>query len=129
MRNAVARTIFGFHLFVVVDPELWMGSIAMDKLGHTAIGFSKSSSTTHPGLGYTGRIPSDPLGALETTATIFTGAGSQTGGTANGANRWGDYSSLVLDPADDCTFWYVNQYIPSNGSFNFHTRLASFKFS
>jgi hypothetical protein len=34
----------------------------------------------------------------------------------------------VLDPANDCTFWYVNQYIPSNGSFNFHTRLASFRF-
>jgi len=108
--------------------SLWMGSIAMDKVGDIAVGFSKSSSTTHPGIGYTGRTPSDPAGTLESMATIFTGAGSQTGGTSNGGDRWGDYSSLVLDPSNDCTFWYVNQYIPSNGSFNLHTRLASFKF-
>ena len=121
-------SMFQRGTFGAGSTSLWMGSIAMDKVGDIAVGFSKSSSTTHPGLGYTGRIPSDPLGTLETAATIFTGGGSQTGGTANGANRWGDYSSLVLDPTNDCTFWYVNQYIPTNGSFNFHTRLASFKF-
>jgi len=105
-----------------------MGSIAMDKVGDIAVGFSKSSSTTHPGVGYTGRTPSDPAGTLESMASIITGGGSQTGGAINGANRWGDYSALVLDPSNDCTFWYVNQYLASNGSFNFHTRLASFKF-
>ena len=120
--------VFQKGTFGAGSTSLWMGSIAMDKAGDIAVGFSKSSSTTHPGLAITGRIPSDPLGTLESAATIFTGAGSQTGGTANGGNRWGDYSSLVLDPANDCTFWYVNQYIPSNGSFNFHTRLTSFKF-
>ncbi len=65
---------------------------------------------------------------MESIANIFTGKGSQTGGTANGSNRWGDYSGLAIDPSNDCTFWYVNEYIPSNGSFNFHTRIASFKF-
>jgi hypothetical protein len=121
-------SLFQAGTFGAGSTSLWMGSIAMDKAGDIAVGFSKSSSTTHPGLAFTGRILSDPLGTLEAAATIFTGAGSQTGGSANGANRWGDYSSLVLDPANDCTFWYVNQYIPSNGSFNFHTRLASFRF-
>lgn len=121
-------TMFQKGTFGAGSTSLWIGSIAMDKAGDIAVGFSKSSSTTHPGIGYTGRTPSDPLGSFETAATIFTGAGSQTGGTKNGGNRWGDYSSLVLDPVDDCTFWYVNQYIPSSGSFNFHTRLASFKF-
>jgi len=121
-------SVFQKGTFGAGSTSLWMGSIAMDKVGDIAVGFSKSSSTTHPGLGFTGRVPSDPLGTLESAATIFTGAGSQTGGAANGANRWGDYSSMVLDPSNDCTFWYVNQYIPSNGSFNFHTRLASFKF-
>ncbi len=56
--------------------------------------------------------------------TIFTGAGSQTGGLT----RWGDYSEMSVDPADDCTFWYVNEYLPANGSFNWHTRIGSFKF-
>jgi hypothetical protein len=118
-------SVFQTGTFGAGSTSLWMGSIAMDKVGDIAVGFSKSSSTTHPGLAFTGRVPSDPLGTLESAATIFTGAGSQIG---NGANRWGDYNSMVLDPSNDCTFWYVNQYIPSNGTFNFHTRLASFKF-
>lgn len=119
-------SVFQQGTFGAGSVSLWMGSIAMDKIGEMAMGFSQSSSTTHPGIGYTGRVLTDPLNTMEAAATIFTGAGSQTG--SSGANRWGDYSSLVLDPADDCTFWYVNQYIPANGVFNFHTRLASFKF-
>src|SRR5439155_3664003 len=56
---------------------------------------------------------------------ILTGGGSQNGGLS----RWGDYTSLSVDPSDDCTFWYTNEYIPSNGSFNWRTRIGSFKFS
>ena len=108
--------------------SLWMGSIAMDKVGDMALGFSESSSAIHPKIAYTGRVPSDALGTMEGIATIFSGAGSQTGGTQNGGSRWGDYSSMAIDPSNDCTFWYVNEYIPSNGLFNFHTRIASFKF-
>src|SRR2546430_8987650 len=100
-----------------------MPSIGMDKLGNIALGFSKSSGTTHPGLGYTGRIPSDPIGSMESAANIVVGAGSQTGNLS----RWGDYSSMSIDPADGCTFWYANEYIPSNGSFNWRTRIGTFK--
>jgi len=63
---------------------------------------------------------------MESPATIFTAKGSATD-----ANRWGDYSSMVIDPSDDCTFWYVNQYIPKTmpkSAITFHTRLASLKF-
>jgi hypothetical protein len=108
--------------------SLWMGSIAMDKLGDIALGFSESSSTLHPSIAFAGRVATDPAGTMESIANIFTGKGSQTGGMANGSNRWGDYSGLAIDPSNDCTFWYVNEYIPSNGSFNFHTRIASFNF-
>ena len=108
--------------------SLWMGSIAMDKVGDLALGFSESSSTIHPSIAFTGRRPSDPLGTMEGITVIFAGNGSQTGGTVNGGNRWGDYSGMAIDPSTDCTFWYVNEYIPSNGNFNFHTRIASFKF-
>ena len=117
--------IFQQGTFSISGLALWMPSIGMDKLGDIALGFSKSSGTTHPGLGYTGRIPSDPLGSMESAANIFVGAGSQTGGLS----RWGDYSSMSIDPSDNCTFWYTNEYIPSNGSFNWRTRLASFKFT
>ena len=102
----------------------WMGSIAMDKAGNMALGYSVSSSSQHPAVRYTGRVPSDPLGTMEAETSIIEGPGSQTGGLT----RWGDYSSMSVDPSDDCTFWYSNEYLPSNGSFNWHTRIASFKF-
>jgi hypothetical protein len=105
----------------------WMGSIAMDHNGDMALGFSVSSASRHPGIAYTGRLAGDPAGTMpQGESTVFTGAGSQFG--SNGANRWGDYTEMTVDPADDCTFWYVNEYIPANGNFNWHTRVASFKF-
>ena len=102
----------------------WMGSIAMDKAGDIAVGYSVSSRTIHPAIRYAGRVPTDAPNTLEAEATIFQGNGSQTGGL----NRWGDYSGMSIDPIDDCTFWYTTEYIPSNGKFNWHTRIASFKF-
>jgi hypothetical protein len=108
------------------DPTYrWMGSAAMDKMGNIAIGYSASSSTSVPSIRYTGRETGDPLNTLQTEQIIYSGGGSQTGGLS----RWGDYSAMRIDPSDDCTFWYTNEYIPSNGSFNWRTRIASFKFN
>ncbi len=102
----------------------WMGSIAMDASGDIGLGYSISSSSTHPGIRYTGRQVTDPLSTLQAETVVLDGAGSQTGGLS----RWGDYSAIAVDPVDDCTFWYTNQYIPANGSFNWRTRIVSFKF-
>lgn len=102
----------------------WMPSIAMDKSGDIAVGYSASSGSVFPSIRYTGRIPGDTLGTLETENSILTGTASQT----NGLGRWGDYSAMSIDPVDDCTFYYTNQYQPSNGSFNWATQIASFKF-
>src|SRR5438132_6074450 len=103
----------------------WMGSAAMDQQGNLAVGYSASSSSINPQIRYSGRLFNDPLNTLtQTEATLFAGAGSQTGSL----NRWGDYSDLTVDPIDDCTFWYTQEYIPSNGSFNWRTRIGSFKF-
>ena len=105
--------------------ERWMGSIAMNGDGDIALGYSVSSTTIHPEIRYTGRQDGDPLGTMTITeGTIFAGGGSQTGGLS----RWGDYSHMSVDPTDDHTFWYSNEYIPSNGSFNWNTRIASFYF-
>ena len=107
----------------------WMGSIGMDKSGDVALGYSTSSSSLHPGIAYSGRLASDPAGTMpQGETTLFTGGGSQIPSFGNPGNRWGDYSGMSIDPSDDCTFWYVNQYIPSNGDFNWHTRVGSFKF-
>jgi hypothetical protein len=105
----------------------WMGSVAMDASGDMALGFSISSSSLHPGIHYTGRLASDALNSMpQGEASIIDGAGSQTG---QNLSRWGDYSAMTVDPADGCTFWYTNEYIPSNGAFNWKTRIGSFKFS
>jgi hypothetical protein len=118
-------SVFQQGTFVVSGKATWMPSIGMDKMGNIALGFSQSSSTTHPGIAYTGRAPTDPAGTMQSAFTVITGGGSQTGGLS----RWGDYSSMSIDPQDDCTFWYANEYIPSNGNFNWHTRLNSFRFA
>lgn len=102
----------------------WMGSIAMDRVGNIAVGYSVSGSTTYPSIRYAGRVPSDPPGTLQTENSITAGGGSQTGGLS----RWGDYSSMSIDPVDDCTFWYTTEYLKSSGSFNWSTTIASFRF-
>src|SRR5262249_10279900 len=102
----------------------WMGSIAMDQAGDMALGYSVSSSTVNPSIRFTGRAPTDPVNTMETETSIVAGSGSQTGNLT----RWGDYSSISVDPVDDCTFWYTTEYIKANGSFNWSTRIANFKF-
>ncbi|MFF4607248.1 hypothetical protein ACFY12_31500 [Streptomyces sp. NPDC001339] len=100
----------------------WMGSMAEDQAGNIALGYSQSSSTAHPAIRYTGRLADDTSGVMtQGELTAITGSGSQTG-----SQRWGDYSSMAVDPEDDCTFWYTNEYLPSDGTYNWHTRLSSF---
>src|SRR5262249_53089606 len=71
----------------------------------------------------------DPLGQMtQGEGTILNGTGSQTSNIFQPLHRWGDYTSMSVDPSDDCTFWYTNEYIASNGTFNWHTRIGSFKF-
>jgi hypothetical protein len=103
----------------------WMGSIGMDKVGNIALGVSGSSSAVQPLIAYTGRVPSDPPGSLESPKVVVQGGGVQT----NSFHRWGDYSSMAIDPSDDCTFWYTQEYYKTNGSFNFSTHMNSFKFT
>jgi hypothetical protein len=101
----------------------WMGSIAMDKVGNMALGYSASSSSIHPQIRFTGRLAGDALNSMtQGEGTLTSGAGSQTT-----YSRWGDYTSMAVDPADGCTFWYTNEYIPANGNFNWKTHLASFQ--
>jgi len=102
----------------------WMGSIAMDQAGDIAVGYSKSSSSVFPSIAFAGRIPTDPSGTLETESPVVSGTGSQTGTLT----RWGDYSGMTVDPVDDCTFWYTQEYMTASGTFNWNTRIANFKF-
>src|SRR5438552_2554501 len=101
----------------------WMGSAAMDRVGDIAVGYSLSSPTMNPAIAYTGRTPTDPLSTLQAETTLINGTGSQLGGL----KRWGDYSSMAIDPVDDRTFWYTTEYLTASGTFNWHTRVGTFK--
>jgi hypothetical protein len=101
----------------------WMGSAAMDKTGGIAVGYNVSSAAIKPGIRYAYRAPGDPLGTLASEASIAVGTGSQTGTLS----RWGDYSTLSVDPVDGCTMVFTTELIPSDGSFNWTTFIYSFK--
>jgi hypothetical protein len=118
-------TVYQQGTFAPDSNYRWMPSIAMDKSGDIAVGYSESSSSMAPSIFYNGRLSGDPAGTLESEAPILNGAYSQT----TGLSRWGDYSAMSVDPTDDCTFWYTNEYLPSSGTFNWATQIASFKFS
>ncbi|GAC1663625.1 MAG: hypothetical protein NVS9B15_26610 [Acidobacteriaceae bacterium] len=100
----------------------WMGSIAQDKLGDIALGYSVSSSTLRPSIRFASRAPTDPLNTLSSEQSVLAGVGSQAG-----HSRWGDYSSLSVDPVDDCTFWYTQEYLSTTGDFIWSTHVNSFK--
>jgi len=102
----------------------WMGSGAMDKAGNIALGYSASSGTVFPGIRIAGRFRSDIRNTLRGELDVVPGSGSQT----RLAEQWGFYSTMQVDPVDDCTFWYTNQYYPATSSFNWATKIIAFKF-
>src|SRR5712692_10355461 len=103
----------------------WMGSLAVDKDGNMALGYSVSGTSLFPSIRYAGRLAGDPPGMLPQTETeMFAGTGSQTASFS----RWGDYSTMSVDEADGCTFWYTQEYYETTGSFDFKTRVGAFRF-
>jgi hypothetical protein len=101
----------------------FMPSAAIDAQGGIALGYSVSSGAVYPGIRVTGRVATDPTGQMtQGETTVIAGAGSQTSSV-----RWGDYSSMSVDPADGCTFWYTQQYIGSDAANGWRTRNASFR--
>jgi hypothetical protein len=106
----------------------WMGSIAQDKNGNMGLGYSVVNGIdVYPGIRYTGRLSGDPLGQMTLgEGVVINGTGVQL--TTN--SRWGDYTSMNIDPTDDCTFWYVNEYYQTTDPVrlrNWQTRIASFR--
>lgn len=101
----------------------WMPSVAMDKVGDIAVGYSLSSSTTHPAIGYATRTAADAAGTLANEVIFKQGNGSQL----SNLSRWGDYSAMTIDPVDDCTFWFTSEYLKADGTFNWSTQITNFK--
>jgi hypothetical protein len=103
----------------------WMGSIAMDGNGNAALGYSVSGSNLFPSIRYTGRLADDPPGLMTLgEATLVAGSGAQT----HPAGRWGDYSAMSVDPLDDCTFWYTQEYYTETTDRTWRTRVGAFTY-
>jgi hypothetical protein len=103
----------------------WMGSAAQDASGDLALGFSAGSAALYPSILWAGRLSSDPVNQLsQGETTMFAGTGSQTHPSA----RWGDYSAMSVDPTDDCTFWYTQEYYGATSVASWQTRVGTFKF-
>lgn len=126
VRDPLARPVIYQQGTFAPDAEhRWMGSIAMDGNGNIALGYSASSAAAPPSIRYAGRLAGDPLGELPQRETVLSsGAGAQT----HRSGRWGDYSALTVDPVDDCTFWYTQEYYATTSQRGWKTRIGAFSF-
>jgi len=106
----------------------FMPSVAVDRAGNMALGYSASSATLDPAIRYAGRLAGDPVNTISQAETsLIEGAGAQQGSCGNGTcTAWGGYSSMSLDP-DGCTFWMANEYYAANG-LDWQTRIGAFKY-
>ena len=123
--STTTPTIFQSGIFDPDKSYRWLPSIAMDNAGNIALGYSKSSRSVNPGIYVTGRLATDPAGTMGAEVEMQAGLGVQLGA----GNRWGDYSAMTLDPIDQCTFYYTNEYLKTNGGFNWSTRITTYKFA
>src|SRR5437660_8725684 len=106
----------------------FMPSVAVDRAGDMAIGYSATNATLNPAIRYAGRLAGDPVNSItQTEQSLIEGTGTQSGNCGATCTRWGDYSAMTLDP-DGCTFWYTNMYYQIDG-LNDNTRVGAFSFS
>jgi hypothetical protein len=124
LRNLFAiPTIYQQGTYAPDATHRWTGGINIDRAGDIGVAYNVSSGSVFPGIRYTGRLATDPLGTLPLgEATLQNGGGSEAG-----SNRWGDYASMSVDPTDQCTFWYTSQYMPNSIANNWRTRIGAFK--
>ncbi|HXV75754.1 MAG TPA: hypothetical protein VD788_05490 [Candidatus Polarisedimenticolaceae bacterium] len=106
------------------DPQRWMASAAMDKNGNLALGYSAAGAALDPGVRFGGRYAADPPSETPREERSFVeGGGSQT----HPSGRWGEFSSMTIDPVDDCTFWYTAQYYAEDSEAGWSTRIGTFQ--
>ena len=100
----------------------WMASPAIDRVGNIGIGYSFGGDPHFPGQRFAGRLAGDPLGRLTLKETILAeGEASQST-----TMRWEDYTQTAVDPSDDCTIWYVGDYLKKNAT-TYSTRIGAFR--
>jgi hypothetical protein len=100
----------------------WMASPAMDRFGNIGIGYSFGGTPHFPGQRFAGRLAEDPPGQLTLRETVLAeGEAAQTN-----TMRWEDYTQTAVDPSDDCTIWYVGDYLKKDAT-TYSTRIGAFR--
>ncbi len=126
---------YEFRLDAQGDPQLhqqgtyapggayrWMASPAMDRRGNIGIGYSFGAADAFPGQRFAARLADDPKGALTFHESVLAeGEAAQTS-----TLRWEDYTQTAVDPSDDCTIWYVGDYLKA-GAASYSTRIGAFR--
>lgn len=123
--TVLTKTVKDQGTFAPDSDSRWMGGIAIDGSGNIGLGYSKSSSTLNPKIMVTGRTPSDPAGTMRDEVTCTSGS---TGSQTSSSGRWGDYSSMSVDPVDQCRFYFTTEYYASTANSSWRTRVCSFTF-
>jgi len=100
----------------------WMASPAVDRMGNIGIGYSFGGAPNFAGQRFAGRLVNDPLGLLTLKETILV-----DGQAAQNVMRWEDYTQTAVDPSDDCTIWYVGDYL-KKGETNYSSKIGAFRF-
>ncbi len=98
----------------------WMASPAIDRRGNLVVGYSFGGASHFPGQRLAARLAEDPRGLLTFRESVLAeGEASQTT-----TLRWEDYSQTAIDPDDDCTVWYVGDYL-KRGASSYSTRIGA----
>ncbi|MEZ5460774.1 hypothetical protein [Dokdonella sp.] len=122
----MTKTVIDQGNFTPDGDSRWMGGIAVDGSGNIGLGYSKSSASLNPKIMITGRTPSDPPGTMRDEVSCTPGT---TGSQTSTSGRWGDYSSMSVDPVDQCRFYFTTEYLATTSGASWRTRVCSFTFA
>jgi hypothetical protein len=100
----------------------WMASPAMDFKGNIGIGYSFGGTPHFVGQRFAGRRAKDPKGRLTLREIVLAEGEAAQPNTL----RWEDYTQTAIDPSDDCTIWYVGDYL-RQGATSYSTRIGAFR--
>jgi hypothetical protein len=104
----------------------WLASPAIDRFGNIGIGYSYGGPDTYPGQRFAGRRPNDPKGQLTMKEALLVAGEAPDGRPGPGGQRWEDYAQTAVDPSDDCTIWYVGDYVKKGGT-SYTTKIGAFR--
>ncbi len=104
----------------------WMASPAIDRAGNIGIGYSFGGAPNFAGQRFAGRLANDPAGQLTLRESVLAEGEASQSTAPRAAERWEDYTTTAMDPSDDCTIWYVGDYLKKDAA-SYSTRMGAFR--